>query len=251
MDSSSSTSGIPVLPDFNPVVMESTGVIRPPNVLTGADVRTMVPGDPEEFDGEDLTPKELVSTTVIPGVVAYTGELGRSLNLAVLRFTRHRLEMKVEFPTFFPHTLGEARSNAECPPLPTDSELGNWMQRIMSIQSHVEFQPRAFRFYNDYGVTAENNLIAFQCVQLITQDHILHGDKGLSGKLPKSLYSTSYHLGGDIAKDIAAIARVHPAAMGLVAYYYRLELSILAFRRVMARYEGTKVEADPVTYRQF
>ena len=43
MESSSSTSGLPVLPDFNPVVTEPTGVIRPSNVLAGADVRTMVP----------------------------------------------------------------------------------------------------------------------------------------------------------------------------------------------------------------
>jgi len=100
MESSSSTSGLLVLPDFNPVITEPTLVIRPSNVLTGADVRTMVPEDPEEYEGEDLTPKELVSTTVIPGVVAYTGELVRSLNLAVLRFTRQHLEMKVEFPKF-------------------------------------------------------------------------------------------------------------------------------------------------------
>ena len=53
------------------------------------------------------------------------------------------------------------------------------------------------------------------------------------------------------SKDIAAIARVHPAAMGLVAYYYRLELAISAFRRVMTRYEGMKVESNPVTFRQF
>ena len=50
MESSSSTSGLPVLPDFNPVISEQTGVIRPSNVLTGADVRTMVPEDPEEYE---------------------------------------------------------------------------------------------------------------------------------------------------------------------------------------------------------
>ena len=80
-------------------------------------------------------------------------------------------------------------------------------------------------------------MVAFQCVQIITQDHVNRGDRSLSAQLPVSLYGTSYQPGGDIARDMAAIARVHPAAMGLASYYYRLDKAVVAFRKLMTRYE--------------
>ena len=106
----------------------------------------------------------------------------------------------------------------------------------MSIQQHEEHIPSAFNFYSDYGVTSEDNMVAFQCIQIITQDHVNRGDRSLSGRLPLSLYSTSYNPGGDIARDMAAIARVHPAAIGLLSNYYRMDKAIVAFRKLMTRF---------------
>jgi hypothetical protein len=122
----------------------------------------------------------------------------------------------MEYPTFFPSTLDEARDNLDFPPVPAEALLGTWTERVMSIQQHEEHSPSAFNFYHEYGITAEVNLVAFQCVQIITQDHVNRGERSISGNLPVSLYGTSYVPGGDIARDMAAIARVHPAAMGLV-----------------------------------
>ena len=83
----------------------------------------------------------------------------------------------MEYPVFFPTTLDEARKNLDCPPVPDDSLLGAWTERVISIQQHEEHIPSAFSFYGDYGVTAEDNMVAFQCVQIITQDHVNRGDR--------------------------------------------------------------------------
>ncbi len=78
------------------------------------------------------------------------------------------------------------------------------------------------------------------------------GERSISGNLPVSLYGTSYVPGGEIARDMAAIARVHPAAMGLVSYYYRLDKAITAFRKLMTRYEFVpKIEEKATLERQF
>jgi len=45
----------------------------------------------------------------------------------------------MEFPTFFPTTLDEARENWDCPPMPADSLLGTWTERVLSIQQHTEY----------------------------------------------------------------------------------------------------------------
>ena len=58
--------------------------------------------------------------------------------------------------------------------------------------------------------------------------------------------------GGEIARDTAAIARVHPAAMGLLSYYYRLGKAIVAFRKLMTCYEFVpKIEDHLILWRQF
>ena len=95
-------------------------------------------------------------------------------------------------------------------------------------------------------------MVAFQCVLIITKDHVNRGDRSLSGRLPVSLYGTSHVPGGEIARDMAAIARVHPAAMGLVSYYYRLGKAIVAFRKLMTCYEFVpKIEDNSILWRQF
>ena len=100
------------------------------------------------------------------------------------------------------------------------------------MQEHASYFSVAFSFYRMYDVTAENNLIAFRCVQIISQDHIVHRKKGLSGSLPASVFSSAYQPDSQTACDNAALARVHPAALGL-SFYYRLEQAIVNFRRVM------------------
>ena len=101
------------------------------------------------------------------------------------------------------------------------------------MQEHASYLPAAFSFYRMYNVTAENNLVAFRCVQIISQDHVVHGKKGLSGSLPTSVFSSAYQSDSQTACDNAALARVHPAAMGLISFYYRLEQAIVNFRRLM------------------
>jgi hypothetical protein len=232
--------------DLNPIILDPALVVPLIDVISPGD--SIVPLDPEETVSG---PRTLISTSVIPSVVASTGELARGLNTQVQIYVKGKLGKGIEFPTFSPSTLDEARDNLECPPIPEDSLLGTWAERVLSIQHYEANIPSAFKFYHEYSVTAEDNFVAFQCIQIITQDHVNRGDRSLSGRLPVSLYSTSYNLGGDIARDMAAIARVHPAAMGLVSYYYRLDKAIVAFRKLMTRYEhAPNLEADKVLSRQ-
>jgi hypothetical protein len=236
--------------ETNPIVLEPALVEPQTDLDQPGDSK--VPLDPEECGSEFLIPRSVVSVSVVPTVVAYTGELVRGLNAQVNTYVKSRISKGMEYPTFFPTTLDEARDNLDFPPIPADSLLGTWTERVMSIQQHEESSPSAFNFYHEYGITAEDNLVAFQCVQIITQDHVNRGERSLSGNLPVSLYGTSYVPGGDIARDMAAIARVHPAAMGLVSYYYRLDKAIAAFRKLMTRYEFIpKIEEQATLERQF
>ena len=56
------------------------------------------------------------------------------------------------------------------------------------------------------------------------------------------LVSKCHQPDSQTACDNAALARVHPAAMGLISFYYRLEQAIVNFRRLMLRYETKKQE---------
>ena len=60
--------------------------------------------------------------------------------------------------------------------------LGHYV--VLSMQEHASYLPASFSFYRMYNVTSENNLVAFRCVQIISQDHVVHdGKKGLSGSV--------------------------------------------------------------------
>jgi len=168
------TDGIPEVQlsgqESNPIVMDPALVEPLTDLNQPGD--SMVPLDPEECSSEFLIPRSLVSVSVVPTVVAYTGELVRGLNAQVTTYVKSRISKGMEYPTFFPTTLDEARDNLDFPPVPGDSLLGTWTERVMSIQQHEEHSPSAFNFYHEYGITAEDNLVAFQCVQIITQDHV-------------------------------------------------------------------------------
>ncbi len=148
------TEGIPeVQPsgqEPNPIVLEPALVEPPTDLNQPGD--SMVPLDPEESSSEFLIPRSLVSISVVPTVVAYTGELVRGLNAQVSIYVKSRINKGMEYPTFFPTTLDEARENWDCPP--ADSLLGTWTERVISIQQHEEHSPSALTFYNEYGITA-------------------------------------------------------------------------------------------------
>ena len=184
------TDGIPEVQlsgqESNPIVLDPALVAPLTDLDQPGD--SMVPLDPEEWSSEFLIPRCLVSVSVVPGVVAYTGELGRGLNVQVSIYVKSRINKGMEYLTFSPTTLDEARDNLDCPPVPAESLLGTWTERAMSIQQHEEHSPSAFNFYSQYGITAEDNLVAFQCVQIITQDHVNRGERSISGNLPMELH---------------------------------------------------------------
>ena len=142
------TDGVPeVRPsgqDLNPIVLNPTLVVPLIDVKSPGD--SMVPLDPEESSSEYLVPRTLISNSVILSVVAYTSELARELNTQVQIYVKGKLGKGIEFPTFSPSTLDEARDNLECPPIPEDSLLGTWAERVLSIQQHEENIPSAFKF---------------------------------------------------------------------------------------------------------
>jgi len=79
------TDGIPEVqlsgPGSNPIVVDPALVAPLTDLNQPGD--SMVPLDPEECSSEFLIPRSLVSVSVVPTVVAYTGELVRGLNTQV------------------------------------------------------------------------------------------------------------------------------------------------------------------------
>ena len=79
------TDGIPEVqlsgPGSNPIVADPALVAPLTDLNQPGD--SMVPLDPEECSSEFLIPRSLVSVSVVPTVVAYTGELVRGLNTQV------------------------------------------------------------------------------------------------------------------------------------------------------------------------
>ena len=142
------TDGIPeVQPsaqDSNPIVLDPALVAPLTDLDQPGD--SVVPLDPEECTSEFLIPKSVVSVSVVPSVVAYTGELGKNLNPQVSLYVKSKITTGMEYPTFFPLRLDEARENLDCPPVLADSLLGTWTERVISIQQHEKHVPSAFIF---------------------------------------------------------------------------------------------------------
>ena len=220
--------------------------LNPPAISQDAAGQQVIQSTDERWDtmGEDLVQRELISTQVTPEMVAFMGELDSKCHQEVKKFINIRVEFGLEYPKFYPESLDEARGDPTCPPVPDDEYLNIWTLRVLSMQEQASHLPAAFSFYRMYNVTAENNLVAFRCVQIISQDHVVHGKKGLSGKLPTSVFSSPYQPDSQTACDNAALARVHPAAMGLISFYYRLEQAIVNYRRLMLRYEARNPRRD-------
>ncbi len=86
--------------EANPIVLEPALVEPQTDVNQPGD--SMVPLDPEESSSEFLIPRSLVSISVVPTVVAYTGELVRGLNAQVNTYVKSRISKGMEYPTFFP-----------------------------------------------------------------------------------------------------------------------------------------------------
>ncbi len=84
------TVGIPEVQlsgqDSNPIVLDPA-LVEP---LTDLDQPgdSKVPLDPEECGSEFLIPRSVVSVSVVPTVVAYTGELVRGLNAQVNKYSQ-------------------------------------------------------------------------------------------------------------------------------------------------------------------
>ncbi len=137
--------------ESNPIVLNPALVVPLTDIDQPGD--SVVPLDPEECSSELLSPRSVVSISVAPSVVAYLGEIVRGLNAQVSNYVKSRITKGMEYPTFFPTTLDEARENWDCPPVTDDSLLGTWTERVISIQQHEEHVPSAFSFYGDYGIT--------------------------------------------------------------------------------------------------